>query len=334
MIDPSRRVAQIPPYVPSFIGCAEFRQAVSDFYRRQYEVELDPDTEVIALIGSKEGIAHLLPAMIDPGDVVLVPDPCYPVYRMATTIAGGQTHDMPLTEENGFLPRFDEIPIETAERARLMFLNFPGNPTAATVEPEFFRSAVAFARKHRIPIAHDSAYNMVTFDGYKAPSILQADGAKEIAVEFGSLSKTYNMTGWRIGYAVGNKQMLKALSIVKNNTDTGQFTPIQKAAAFALNGDQRSIDEHNRVYRERMEVVLDGLASIGASAQPPRGSFFIWARVPTGYASAEFVTRVMEETGVILTPGSAFGPGGEGYVRISVSVPNGRLIEAMSRIKQ
>nr|WP_148927936.1 LL-diaminopimelate aminotransferase [Paenibacillus methanolicus] len=319
---------------PNFIGCAEFRQAVAGFYKRQYDVDLDPDTEVLMLIGSKEGIAHLIPALIDPGDVVLIPDPSYPVYRVATAIAGGRAYGMPLTEANRFEPRFDSIPSDTAERARLMFLNYPGNPTSATVDPDFFGRAVSYARKHEIPIAHDSAYNMVTFDGYQAPSILQAEGAKEIAVEFGSLSKTYNMTGWRIGYVVGNRHILKALATIKNNTDTGQFTPIQKAAAFALNGDQRSIAEHNRIYRERMNVVLDGLASIGVKAQLPRGSFFIWAPVPTGYTSAEFVSRVLEQTGVILTPGSAFGPEGDGYVRLSVSVPNERLEDAMSRIKQ
>ena len=319
---------------PSFVGCMEFRKAVSDYYKRQFDVDLDPETEVLALIGSKEGIAHLIPALVDPGDVVLVPDPSYPVYRMATEIAGGQPYGMTLTEEHRFEPQFHTIPRETAERAKLMFLNYPGNPTAATVDLDCFGRAVSFARKHDIAIAHDSAYSMVTFDGYKAPSILQVEGAKEIAVEFGSLSKTYNMTGWRIGYVVGNKHIIKSLSVIKSNMDSGQFTPIQKAAAFALNGDQSSILTHNRIYRDRMNVVLDGLSAIGIKAQAPRGSFFIWARVPTGYTSAEFAGRVLEHAGVILTPGSAFGQAGEGYFRISVSVPNHRLDEAMKRIKQ
>lgn len=319
---------------PSFIGCREFRQAVADFYRREYGVGLDPDAEVLALIGSKEGIAHLIPALVDPGDVVLVPDPGYPVYRMATELAGGEAWGMPLTERFGYEPRFESIPADTAERAKLMFLNYPGNPTSATVDPDCFGRAVAFARKHGIAIAHDSAYGMVTFGGYKAPSILQAEGAKDLAIEFGSLSKTYNMTGWRIGYAVGNKQIIKSLSVFKSNTDSGPFTPIQKAAAFALNGDLGSVAEHNRIYRERMDVVLDGLASIGVKARAPRGSFFIWAPVPEGYASAEFATAVLEQTGVIVTPGNAFGPAGEGYFRVSVSVPNRRLEEAMNRIKQ
>jgi LL-diaminopimelate aminotransferase len=319
---------------PSFIGCLEFRQAVADYYQRQFDVSLDPDTEVLALIGSKEGIAHLIPALIDPGDVVLIPDPSYPVYRMATTLANGQVYDMPLTEANSFQPDFDLIPEEMRQQAKLMFLNFPGNPTTATVDLDFFEQAISFAHKHQIPIAHDAAYNMVTYEGYQAPSILQAAGAREVAVEFGSLSKTYNMTGWRIGYIVGNKEIIRSLSMLKSNMDSGQFTPIQKAAAFALNGDQSSIATHNQIYWERMKVVAEGLASIGIKVEPPRGSFFIWAKVPEGYTSTSFVTKVLEQTGVIITPGHAFGPSGEGYFRISVSVPSERLLEAINRIKR
>lgn len=319
---------------PSFIGCAEFRQAVADFYKRQFDVDLDPETEVLTLIGSKEGIAHVIPTLIDPGDFVLLPDPCYPPYRMATYLANGQIYDMPLKKENNFEPQFEDIPEEIMNRAKVMFLNYPGNPTTATVELEFFQRAVSFARNHQIPIVHDSAYNMVTFDGYKAPSILQAEGAKEVAVEFGSLSKTYNMTGWRIGYVVGNKEIIKSLSVYKSNTDTGQFTPIQKAAAFALNSDQSCIAKHNGIYRDRMTAMVDGLKSIGVHVDPPKGSFFIWAPVPDGYSSSQFVTNVLEQTGVILTPGNAFGSSGEGYFRVSLSVQNERLFEAIERIKQ
>jgi LL-diaminopimelate aminotransferase len=319
---------------PSFVGCREFKQAVADFYFRQFGVRLDPDTEILALIGSKEGIAHLVPTLIDPGDYVLIPDPSYPVYQMATLLANGRYHHMPLLKENGFKPDFEAIPPDILERSKLMFLNYPGNPTAATVDLPFFEEAVAFAKKHNIPIAHDSAYNMVTFNSYNAPSILQVTGAKEIAVEFGSLSKTYCMTGFRIGYVVGNKEIIKALSILKSNTDTGQFTPTQKAAAHALNGDQSCVAEYNQIYQERMTVMLDGLKSIGVEVEPPKGSFFIWAPVPKGYTSSEFVTRVLEQTGVIITPGTAFGPSGEGYFRISLSVPNERLYEAVDRIKQ
>jgi len=319
---------------PSFIGCSEFRTAVADFYLRTYNVELDPDAEVLALIGSKEGIAHLIPALVDPGDVVLMPDPGYPVYRTATVIGGGEPYGMPLTADNRFEPRFEDIPADIARRAKLMFLNYPGNPTSATVEPGSFERAVSYARSHGIAIAHDSAYGMVTFGDYKAPSILQAQGARELAIEFGSLSKTYNMTGWRIGYAVGNRQLIKSLSVVKSNTDTGAFTAIQKAAAFALRSDTGDIAVRNRIYRERIDVVLEGLAAIGVKVDPPRGSFFVWAPVPAGYTSASFVAHVMEQTGVMLTPGTAFGPAGEGYFRISVSVPSERLAEAMNRIRQ
>ena len=319
---------------PSFIGCGEFRQAVADFYKRQYGVILDPETEVLALIGSKEGIAHLIPALIDPGDCVLIPDPSYPVYRMATLLANGHYYNMPLLQENNFQPDFNLISSEIIERSKLMFLNYPGNPTSATVDIGFFNQAVDFARKNNIPIAHDSAYNMVTFANYKAPSILEVKGSTDIAVEFGSFSKTYNMTGLRIGYVVGNKEIIKALSILKSNTDTGQFTPIQKAAAFALNSDQSCVTTHNDIYEERMAAMLEGLESIGIKVDPPKGSFFIWAPVPEGYTSTEFVTRVLERTGVILTPGNAFGPSGEGYFRVSLSVPNERLFEAISRIKE
>lgn len=319
---------------PSFVGCKEYKQAIVDFYSRQYGVELNPETEVLALIGSKEGIAHLVPTLVDPGDYVLIPDPSYPVYRMATLLANGQYYHMPLTKENNFEPDFDAIPKEILQCSKLMFLNYPGNPTAATVDIEFFQRAVAFAREHNIPIAHDSAYNMVTFDSYKAPSILEVEGAKDITVEFGSLSKTYNMTGFRIGYVVGNAEIIKALSILKSNTDTGQLTPIQKAAAFALNSDQSCVTKHNQIYQERMTAMLDGLKSIGVEVDPPKGSFFIWAPVPKGYTSTEFVTSVLEQTGVIITPGNAFGPSGEGYFRVSLSVPTERLNEAVNRIKQ
>ncbi|MFJ7973606.1 LL-diaminopimelate aminotransferase [Psychrobacillus sp. NPDC096389] len=319
---------------PSFIGCVEYRQAVADFYSRQYKVELDPETEILALIGSKEGIAHLIPALIDPGDYVLIPDPSYPVYRMATLLANGQYYDMPLLKENNFEPDFSLIPKAILDQSKLMFLNYPGNPTSATVDIEFFKRAVLFSQKHGIPIAHDSAYNMVTFSGYTAPSILQVAGAKDVAVEFGSFSKTYNMTGLRIGYVVGNKEIIKALTILKSNTDTGQFTAVQKAAAFALNSDQSCIEEHNNIYKERMDATIEGLATIGIKVDPPKGSFFVWAQVPEGYTSTEFVTNVLEKTGVILTPGNAFGPSGEGYFRLSLSVPNERLFEAINRIKE
>ncbi|ASN06064.1 LL-diaminopimelate aminotransferase [Virgibacillus necropolis] len=319
---------------PSFAGSPEFREAVAAFYQKTYDVKLDPDTEVLALIGSKEGIGHLLPAVIDPGDYVLGPDPGYPVYRMATLLADGEYHNMSLEAAHGFKPNFDEIPNDILEKAKVMFLNYPSNPTGATVGIDVYERAIEFARKHKILVVTDSAYNMVTYNNYKSPSIMQVDGSKEFAVEFGSLSKAYCMTGWRIGYVVGNKEVIKSLSIYKSNVDTGVFTPIQKAAAHALTGDQSSVTEYNQVYKERMETMVAALQSIGIGTKPIHAGFFIWAPVPDGYTSEQFVATVLEQTGVIFTPGNIFGPGGEGYFRVSFSVPNERIQEAVERIRE
>ncbi|MFT9846683.1 LL-diaminopimelate aminotransferase [Aneurinibacillus sp. REN35] len=317
----------------TYRGCDEFREAVAAFYRKRFDSVLDPKTDVLTLIGSKEGLGHLIPAVIDPGDIVLIPNPGYPVYGTAVHLSGGIVYDMPLLKENQFRPDFSSIPSEVADKAKLMILNYPGNPTAATVDLSFFESAVAFAKENDIIIAHDAAYQMVTFDGYKAPSILQVKGAMEVAVEFGSLSKTYNMTGWRIGYAVGNKDVLDSLLVVKSNLDTGQFLPIQKAGATALTSEQQCVEAYNSIYKERMEAVLGALWSIGIEAEPPRGSFFIWAAVPSGYDSQKFAERILEQAGVVVTPGTAFGKYGEGYFRLSLSVPTEKLKEAMHRLK-
>ncbi|KYC84162.1 LL-diaminopimelate aminotransferase [Heyndrickxia sporothermodurans] len=316
-----------------YSGCQEFREAVAAFYKKQYDVELDPTTEILTLIGSKEGIAHVIPAMIDIGDAVLIPDPGYPVYRTATYLAGGECIDLPLDPKNQYRPIFSQLSQSICEKAKLMFLNYPGNPTAATVDLDVFEEAVAFAKQHQIGVIHDSAYGLVTFDSFKAPSILQIDGAKDFAVEFGSLSKSFNMTGWRIGYVVGNREIIRALSKVKSNCDTSQFLPIQKAAAEALNSDYKTVEQNNAVYNERLEKMLDALKDIGIHVEKPKGSFFIWAPVPTGFTSQQFAEKVLEEAGVIITPGNAFGPSGEGYFRISLSVPTERLDEAVKRIK-
>lgn len=318
----------------SYNGCIEFRKAVASFYKKFYDVDLDPDTEVLALIGSKEGIAHLITAVTNPGDTVLLPDPGYPVYQSAVHLAEAVPAYLPLDPHHGYAPAFEKVPPETLENSRLMLLNYPGNPTAATAKPDTFLKAVTKAEEHSIAVAHDSAYNLVTFDEYQAPSMLQVPGAKEVAIEFGSLSKSFNMTGWRIGYAVGNKEMIKALSIVKSNTDTSQFLPIQKAAARALNSDFSDVRRHNSIYKDRMEKMIQALKEIGIEADKPKGTFFIWAPVPEGYTSLEFVDKVLDEAGVIVTPGTAFGPSGEGYFRISLSVPTERLEEAVERIKQ
>ncbi|HEY4552582.1 MAG TPA: LL-diaminopimelate aminotransferase [Bacillaceae bacterium] len=314
-------------------GVHEYREAVARFYKRQYGVELDPDHEVLLLIGSKEGIAQLISAVADPGDAVLIPDPGYPVYRAAVHLAGGESIYFPLDPDNDYVPLYHLIPEASLERAKLMLLNYPGNPTGGTVDLDTFSEASALAKKHRFALAHDSAYGLVTFDGYEAPSILQVPGAKEVAVELGSLSKSFNMTGWRIGYAVGNREMIKALSVVKSNTDTGQFIPIQLAAAEALDSDYSSVKANNQIYRERMEVMLSALQELGIKVKKPRGTFFIWAPVPKGATSAGFAEQVLEKAGVIVTPGSAFGPSGEGYFRISLSVDTTRLADAAERLK-
>ncbi|GGF13294.1 LL-diaminopimelate aminotransferase [Halobacillus andaensis] len=315
-------------------GCSEYKQAVADFYKKHYSVTLDAETEVHALIGSKEGIAHFLSAILDPGDGVLVPDPGYPVYQSAIHLAYGKVLPLPLHAKKGYVPQFEKVKEADWEQAKLMLLNYPSNPTGGTVERETFAEAVALAKKHKLCMAHDAAYDLVTFEDYKAPSLLQVPGAKEVAVEFGSLSKSFNMTGWRIGYVVGNKELIRALSIVKSNMDTSQFLAIQKAGAAALYSDFSTIKANNAIYQERMKEMITALKKMGIEADQPRGTFFIWAKVPQGETSQTFAEKVLEEAGVIVTPGTAFGKRGEGYIRISLSVPTERLQEAVHRLKK
>lgn len=315
-------------------GSKEFREAVAYFYQSHYGVELDPETEVLTLIGSKEGIANLIQAAINPGDTVLIPDPGYPVYKTAVHLAGGNSTYLPLDWQNGYVPMYDRISEQDKQDAKLMFLNYPGNPTAATVELNTFLEAITFGEENNIAVIHDAAYDLVTFDGYTSPSILQAPNAKEVAVEFGSLSKSFNMTGWRIGYVVGNKELIKALHTYKSNIDTSQFLAIQQAAALALRSDLSDVRKHNQIFKERMERMYQGLMEVGFQVEKPRGSIFIWSRIPTGYTSAEFAERLLEEAGVIVTPGTAFGPSGEGYIRISLSVELNRIDEVIRRLKE
>ncbi|MUV38653.1 LL-diaminopimelate aminotransferase [Lentibacillus sp. JNUCC-1] len=318
----------------TYHGDAVFREAVAEFYSRQYGVELDPEKEILALIGSKEGIAHLLQAVIDPGDRVLVPDPGYPVYRTGVQLAGGKVVDLPLDSKAGYVPSYDQVSLVDAEHAKLMLLNYPGNPTAATVNLSTFVEAVAFARRHRLMIAHDAAYDLVTFGDYTAPSLMQVEGAKDVAVEFGSLSKGFGMTGWRIGYVVGNPTLISALTRLKSNIDTCQFLPIQKAAAKALTSDLSEVKAHNAIYEERMEVLHQALTQLGLQAEKPKGTIFIWCKVPQSFSSIDFADYLLETAGVIVTPGTAFGPSGEGYVRISLSVDKDRLKEVADRLAQ
>lgn len=317
---------------PSYYGMPELRQAIAGWIRERFGVDLDPDAEVQPLIGSKEGIAHLPVAVVDPGDEVLVPDPGYPVFGIGTLLAGGVAVPVPLTAERRFLPDLSATPISKA--TKVLWLNYPSNPTAAVAELSFFEDAVAFAKKHDLLIAHDAAYSELTYDGFTAPSILQVPGGKDVAVEFGSLSKTYNMTGWRVGWVTGNPQVVRALATVKTNIDSGIFNAVQRAAIAALTGPQEVIDELRAVYQKRRDLVVGTLNSLGWDLEPPRGSIYVWLPTRDGMSSAEFCELLLEQARVVLSPGSGYGAGGEGYARISLTVPDDRLAEAMARISE
>ena len=318
----------------NYFGIPEYREAVAHFYKTQYDVDLDPETEILALIGSKEGIANLITAVVNPGESVLVPNPGYPVYQAAIHLAGAKAHHYQLNAEDGFRPDFSQLTSEEWDLATLMLLNYPSNPTAGTVTIDTFLEAVTKAKQHQTMLAQDAAYSLVTYGDYQAPSLMQVPGAKEVGVEFGSLSKSFNMTGWRIGYVVGNPEMIRALSTVKNNTDTSQFIPIQKAGTAALRSDLQSVKANNAIYEKRMDDMLEGLQALGIEVDRPKATFFIWAPVPEGYTSAEFADELLMKAGVIVTPGSSFGSGGECYFRVSLSVPTDRLQEAVDRMKQ
>jgi len=317
-----------------YYGTPALRQAIAQYYQRRFGVELDPDTEIRPLIGSKEGLANMALAFIDPGDIALASDPGYPTYRMGALMAGGDYYSMPLLEENDYLVDFEAIPSDVAAKATIMWLNYPNNPTGAIAPLDFMQKAVDFAREYDIVICYDNPYCDLTFDGYVAPSILQIPGAKEVAVEFNSLSKTYNMAGWRVGMAVGNAQAIQALTTVKTNVDSGIFRPIQDAAVAALTGDQSWIAERNLIYQRRRDIILEWLPKIGMSATPPKGSLYVWAKVPEGVNCEDFAIEMLEKAGVWMTPGTAFGKYGEGYMRLSLCVPEERLREAGERLSK
>ena len=318
---------------PSYVGALDFRKAAAEWLQRRFGVEVDPRGEVITLIGSKEGLAHLIWAYVDDGDVALVPDPGYPVYRTHVLLAGGEPYPLPLKAERGFLPDLEAVPAEVARRAKILFLNYPNNPTAAVADLAFFEEAVAFCRRHDVLLCHDAAYSEITYDGYVAPSVLQVPGAKEVAVEFHSLSKTYNMTGWRIGFAAGNREAITGLGIIKTNTDSGQFTAIQYAGISALlETPAEFIKRMCDLYARRRDLVVDALARLGISVEKPRGAFYVWAPVPAGYTSAGFAAELLERAGVIVAPGTGYGEHGEGFFRISLTTPDDRLEEAMNRL--
>ena len=318
---------------PSYEGMLTFRKAAADWYRTRFGVSLDPATEVLTLIGSKEGIGHLPLAFVNPGDVVLVPDPAYPVYQAGTLFAGGEPYCMPLTPAQGFLPDLGAIPAEVAKRAKILWLNYPNNPTGAVAPREFLAEAVAFARRHRLILAHDAPYSEIAFDGYRPESILNIDGAKEVAIEYHSVSKTYNMTGWRIGFAVGNAQILAGLGRIKQNMDSGVFQAVQYAGIAALSGPQQCVADNCRIWQERRDVLIAALREMGFSVATPKASFYAWVPVPAGFTSSSFCADLLAKAGVVVTPGNGFGAAGEGFVRIAFTVNVDRIREAMDRIR-
>jgi LL-diaminopimelate aminotransferase len=315
---------------PSYWGSLDFRGAVARWYRTRFDVELDPASEIMALIGSKEGIGHIALAYVDPGDEALIPDPGYPVYGVSTRLAGGTPVSLPMPVERGFLPDLDAVRV--GERTKALWLNFPSNPTAAVADLETLERAVALCREHDLVLLHDAAYTEITFDGYVAPSVLQVPGAKDVALEFGSTSKSYNMTGWRIGWAAGSAEAIRALGVVKTNLDSGQFTAVQRAAIAALASPPEHLEELRATYQRRRDLVVDTLNGLGWSVKPPLGSCYVWAPVPEGETSAAFVDRMLDRAGVFVAPGSGYGARGEGYVRFSLTVADDRLAEAMERV--
>ena len=319
---------------PSYSGMIEFRKAVAKWYKDRFGVSLDPEHEVLSLIGSKEGIAHFPLAFVNPGDIVLVPSPAYPVYNIATIFAGGTSFFMPLLEKNLFLPDLSSIPRQIAEKAKIMFINYPNNPTSAIADRTFFKEVVKFAKRYEIIVCHDAAYTEISFDGYIPPSFLEVDGAKDVAIEFHSLSKTYNMTGWRIGFAVGNSELVSALGAIKSNVDSGVFQAVQVAAIRALQLDESWLKKTVEIYRKRRDLLVDALNNIGLKVKPPKATFYLWIKVPEGYDSEGFASKLLEEAGVVVTPGNGFGEPGEGYIRISLTQRDERLKEAVTRIKR
>ncbi len=319
---------------PPYEGTKDYRTAVAKWYKKRFDVDLDPATEVMSLIGSKEGIAHILFALLDPGDISLVPDPCYPVYKMCTLLAGGEPYYLPITKENNFMPDPYDIPKDVITKAKLMFVNYPNNPTGAIATKEYLTKVVKFCKENDIVLCSDLAYSEVTFGGYEPNSILQIEGAKDIAIEFHSLSKTYNMTGWRIGMAVGNKDVMRALAIVKTNVDSGAFKAIQIAAIDALNGSDDFTKTMNKIYEERMIALVDGLNSLGWKLEYTKATFYIWIPTPVAHTSESFCAELLEKCGILTVPGSGYGNCGQGYVRFCITADKKRIVEAVERMRK
>jgi LL-diaminopimelate aminotransferase len=320
-------------------GMPALRQAIASWYKRHFGILLNPETEILPVIGSKEGIAHLPLTILNPGDYSLIPDPCYPPYRGGTILAGGRVYPLPLEESNDFLPEFKKIPASILKRARLLYINYPNNPTAAVVKKKFYQEVVRFAQQNNIIVISDLAYSEICFDGFKAPSFLEIRGARKVGIEFHSLSKTYNMTGWRIGWACGNKNLVCALSKVKSNIDSGIFGAIQIAGIAALRGSQNHISRICRIYQDRRDILVEGLSSLGWRITKPKATFYLWAKIPDRYLgtakkhdSILFARRLLRKTGIVVTPGIGFGKYGEGYVRFALTVDKYKIKQALSRL--
>ncbi len=316
---------------PSYVGMLEFREAVAKWYKKRFNVELDPKSEVVSLIGSKEGIAHLPLAFINPGDYALIPDPGYPVYPVSVMFAGGESYKMPLKKENNFLPDLDAIPEDILKKAKLMFIGYPNNPTSAIAEADFYKKVVELAKKYDFIVASDNAYSEICYDGYKPISFLEVDGAKDVGIEFHSLSKTFNMTGWRIGFAVGNRDVINGLGKIKTNIDSGIFQAVQVAGIYALNNSETLNEPIRKIFQERKDKMAQALRKGGFEFDEPKATFYFWVKVPKGYTASEFTKKLLEEKGIVVTPGNGFGDAGEGYFRISITNP--RIEEAVERIQ-
>ena len=335
IIDKLLEASQDPPNhrYPETDGLPEVRRAIAHWYEQRFGVKLDPDKEVLPLIGAKEGIGHAAFCFLDPGDVALIPDPAYPVYGVGTMFAGAESHIMPLHEKNGWLPELDAIPGPVADAAKLMWLNYPNNPTSAVATHEDLAAAVAYCREKDIALLHDAAYSEVGYEGYRATSCMQVEGAKDVSLEFHSLSKTYNMTGWRFGMAVGNADMIKALFQIKANLDSGIPQAIQQMAIEALTGPQDCVDANVEIYQRRRDRVVKALTTLGLTVDVPRASLYIWARIPEGFTSAELAARLLEETDIVVTPGSSYGKYGEGYIRLSLTTPDEQVEKGCQRLE-
>lgn len=318
---------------PPYNGTEQFRKSACDWMKRRFGVDLNPDTEMLANIGSKEAIAHVFLAFVDKGDYTLVPDPGYPVYHNATIFAGGTPYEMPLLEGNEYLPDFDKIPEDIAKKSKLMFLNYPNNPTGAVADLEFYKKAVDFCKKYDILLCSDMAYSEMTFDGYKAPSVLQVEGGKDVAIEFYSHSKSYNMTGWRVGFVCGNAQAIKALGTIKNNIDSGTFKAVQQAASKAFTIDQSMIDNLNKMYQERRDAAENGFRELGWNIKPSKATFYLWLPVPKGMTSEQFVTEMLEKANIVVPPGNGYGRCGEGYFRVALTKDVDTIKKCIQRMK-